>query len=121
MPTATRFGACLGIKEYPTPTTPGLLNRLLTAPFPFILTQSFAFLAKSTAMGLLSRQWHRLRNASDPAVSQADALKVALDRLASNEFAMGDHHLTLQVMTESLEPDPATTAGALRKLEHSLA
>ena len=121
LPTTTRFGACLGIKEYPTPTTPGILNRLLTAPFPFVLTQSFAFLAKSTAMGLLSRQWHRLRNASDPAVSQAEALKTALDRLASNEFAMGDHHLTLQVMTEPVTADPAGTEIALRTLERSLA
>lgn len=121
MPTTTRFGACLGIKEYPTPTSPGMLNRLLTAPFPFVLTQSFAFLAKSTAMGLLSRQWHRLRNAADPAVSQADALKVALDRLASNEFAMGDHHLTLQVLTEAVPPDTTHTEGAKRVLERSLA
>jgi type IV secretion system protein VirB4 len=79
MPTQTRFGACLGIKEYPTPTTPGQLNRLLTAPFPFVLTQSFAFLAKSTAMGLLSRQFHRLKNAADVAVSQATALKPECD------------------------------------------
>ena len=121
LPTTSRFGACLGIKEYPTPTTPGILNRLLTAPFPFVLTQSFAFLAKSTAMGLLSRQWHRLRNAADPAVSQADALKGALDRLACNEFAMGDHHLTLQVLTE---PNPAVASDqaiVLRELERSLA
>jgi type IV secretion system protein VirB4 len=119
--TQTRFGACLGIKEYPTPTTPGTLNRLLRAPFPFVLTQSFAFLSKPTAMGLLSRQWHRLRNAADPAISQANALKLALDQLASNEFAMGDHHLTLQVLTE---PQPATAAdgqASLRDLEHALA
>jgi type IV secretion system protein VirB4 len=121
MPTATRFGACLGIKEYPTPTTPGALNKLLTAPFPFVLTQSFAFLAKSTAMGLLSRQWHRLQNAADPAVSQADALKFALDRLASNEFAMGDHHLTLQVLTEPMGSVEADTNAPLRALERSLA
>ncbi len=120
MPTATRFGACLGIKEYPTPTTPGILNRLLMAPFPFVLTQSFSFLAKSTAMGLLSRQWHRLKNAADPAVSQAEALKGALDRLASNEFAMGDHHLSLQVMTEQL-PATVEESAALRGLEQSLA
>jgi type IV secretion system protein VirB4 len=121
MPTATRFGACLGIKEYPTPTTPGVLNRLLTAPFPFVLSQSFTFLAKSTAMGLLSRQWHRLRNAADPAVSQADALKLALDRLASNEFAMGDHHFSLQVLTEPMPAAQTDAKVALRQLERSLA
>ena len=59
-PSETRLGAFLGIKEYPTPTSPGMVNRLLTAPFPFVLTQSFAFLPKSTAQGLLSRQYHRM-------------------------------------------------------------
>jgi type IV secretion system protein VirB4 len=121
MPTRTRLGACLGIKEYPTPTTPGQLNRLLTAPFGYVLTQSFAFLSKSTAVGLLSRQFHRLRNAADVAISQATALRVALDQLGSNEFVMGDHHLTLQLLTE---PWAATDAGipqALVALEQSIA
>jgi type IV secretion system protein VirB4 len=121
MPTQTRFGACLGIKEYPTPTTPGQLNRLLTAPFAFTLTQSFAFLAKPTALGLLSRQFHRLRNAADVAVSQAAALKVALDQLGSNEFVMGDHHLTLQLMTEPLAATERRVGEALGTLEQSIA
>jgi type IV secretion system protein VirB4 len=121
MPSQTRFGACLGIKEYPTPTTPGQLNRLLTAPFPFILTQSFAFLAKSSALGLLSRQLHRLRNAGDVAVSQATALKTALDQLGSNEFVMGDHHLTLQLMTEPLAATDPDVVAALARLEQSIA
>lgn len=121
MPTGSRFGACLGIKEYPTPTTPGHLNRLLTAPFPFVLTQSFAFLAKSAALGLLSRQFHRLRNAADVAVSQATALKSALDQLGSNEFVMGDHHLTLQVMTEPLGAAASSPSVALASLEQAIA
>ena len=50
-PSESRLAAFIGIKEYPTPTSPGVLNRLLTAPFPFVLTQSFAFLPKSTAQG----------------------------------------------------------------------
>jgi len=121
MPTMSRFGACLGVKEYATPTTPGLLNRLLTTPFPFVLTQSFSFLSKPTAMGLLNRQIHRLRNAADAAVSQALSLKTALDQLASNEFSMGDHHWTLQVLTE---PTPAAGLDAhaeLARLEDAVA
>ncbi len=119
--TETRFGACLGIKEYPTPTTPGHLNRLLTAPFAYVLTQSFTFIAKSAALGLLSRQYHRLKNAADVAVSQAAALKVALDQLGSNEFAMGDHHLTLQVMTEPVGASAGRAAESLASLEESIA
>jgi len=119
-PTATRLGAFLGIKEYPTPTSPGMVNRLLTAPFPFVLTQSFAFLPKSTAQGLLARQYHRMTNAGDLAVSQAEALKVALDQLSGNEFAMGDHHFSLQVMTEPKAADE-DLAGSVRELNDSVA
>jgi type IV secretion system protein VirB4 len=120
MPTATRLGACLGIKEYPTPTSPGLFNRLLTAPFPFVLTQSFTFLAKSTAQALLSRQYHRMVNSGDLAISQAEALKEALDQLASNEFAMGDHHFSLMVQSEPVAAE-ASAGERLKALNDAVA
>ena len=100
LPTRTRLGAMLGIKEYPTPTTVGMLNALLSAPFACVLTQSFSFLTKATGQGLLQRQRARMANAGDFAVSQAEELVDALDALTSNEFVMGDHHLTLQVLAE---------------------
>jgi type IV secretion system protein VirB4 len=118
----TRLGAFLGIKEYPTPTSVGMVNRLLTAPFPFVLTQSFAFLPKSTAQGLLSRQYHRMSNSGDLAISQAQALKVALDQLSGNEFVMGDHHLSLQVMTEPhAAGDASAVMESVRALNESVA
>ena len=121
-PSESRLAAFIGIKEYPTPTSPGVLNRLLTAPFPFVLTQSFAFLPKSTAQGLLSRQYHRMTNAGDLAVSQAEALKAALDQLSGNEFVMGDHHLTLQVLTEAVEAEDTSQGEAsIRALNESVA
>ncbi|HEY1889315.1 MAG TPA: VirB4 family type IV secretion/conjugal transfer ATPase [Steroidobacteraceae bacterium] len=100
LPTETRLGAMLGIKEYPTPTYVGLYNALLSAPFPFVLTQSFTFLTKATAQGLLQRQSARMANAGDFAVTQAAELTDALDALTGNEFVMGDHHFTLQVLAE---------------------
>lgn len=99
-PTATRVGAMLGIKEYPTPTVVGMLNRLLSAPFEFVLTQSFSFLTKAAGQALLQRQFNRMVNAGDFAVSQAEELKEALDALTSNDFVMGDHHLTLHVLAD---------------------
>src|SRR6185437_3937592 len=106
-------GAVLAIKEYPTPTTVGLFNRLLSAPFPFVLTQSFTFLSKAAGQALLQRQYNRMLNAGDFAVSQAEQLHEALDALTSNEFVMGDHHLSLQVLTEPDED--ITTQGSQRR------
>jgi type IV secretion system protein VirB4 len=99
-PTTSRFAAMLGIKEYPTPTVPGLLNACLAAPFPLVLTQSFAFLSRAAGQGLLQRQYHRMTNAGDFARSQAEELHAALDQLTSNQFSIGDHHLSLQVQSE---------------------
>lgn len=102
-PTQTRIGAFLGIKEYPTPTQAGMYNLLLHEPYPFVLTQSFTFLNKSTAQGLLAHQYARMRNAQDLAVSQAEQLKDALDELTSNQYVMGDHHFSLHVLADPFE------------------
>ena len=104
MPAATRVGAMLGIKDYPTPSLPGMFNRLLSAPFALVLTHSFSFLTKASGQALLQRQFYRMANAGDFAVSQAVQLKDALDGLTSNEFVMGDHHFSLQVLAD---PDEA--------------
>jgi type IV secretion system protein VirB4 len=98
-PTRTRYGAMLGIKEYASPSIVGMFDRLLSAPFEFVLTQSFTFLSKGTSQGLLQRQYNQMVNAGDFAVSQAEELKDALDALTANDFVMGDHHFTLQVLS----------------------
>ena len=102
-PAGTRVAAVLGVKEYATPTVVGMYDRLLSAPFAFVLTQSFAFLSKPAAQGLLQRQYNRMVNAGDFSVTQAQELKLALDALTSSQFVMGDHHLTLQVLAEATE------------------
>ena len=99
-PHETRVGAMLGIKEYPTPTAVGMYDRLLSAPLSFVLTQSFTFLSKASGQVLLQRQFNRMANAGDFAVSQAEELKDALDALTSNEFVMGDHHFSLQLFVD---------------------
>jgi type IV secretion system protein VirB4 len=97
---SSRLGAILGIKEYPTPSVAGMFNALLSAPLSFVLTQSFAFLSKAAGQALLQRQFNRMVNAGDFAVSQTNELKEALDALTSNEFVMGDHHFSLQLIAE---------------------
>ena len=120
-PTQTRFGAMLGIKEYPTPTTVGMYNALLSAPFEFVLTQSFTFLTKATGQGLLQRQYHRMANAGDFAISQSEELKGALDALTANEFVMGDHHLSLQILTEAIPAHVADASVATKALNDNIA
>jgi type IV secretion system protein VirB4 len=121
-PTRTRLGAMLGIVEYSTPTVTGVFDALLSTPFPWVLTQSFAFLKKASAQGLLQRQYNRMQSAADFAVSQAEELREALDELTSSEWVMGEHHLSLQVLTEfSDHVDSVSRARELKRLNDNLA
>ena len=121
-PTRTRFGAMLGIIEYSTPTVTGVFDALLSTPFPWVLTQSFAFLKKASAQALLQRQYNRMQSAADFAVSQAEELRDALDELTSSEWVMGEHHLSLQVLTEFIEPvDLSSRDRELKLLNDNLA
>lgn len=122
LPTVTRVGAMLGIKEYPTPSVVGMYGRLLSAPFAFVLTQSFAFLTKGAGQSLLQRQFNRMANAGDFAVTQAAELKDALDALTSNEFVMGDHHFSLQLLADAAEAGvDAAGGGRLKVLNDHIA
>jgi type IV secretion system protein VirB4 len=120
-PSATRIGAMLGIKEYPTPSFVGSYNRLLSAPFGFVMTQSFCFLSKATSQGLLQRQIHRMANAGDFAITQAAELHRALDALTSNEFVMGEHHFSLQVLTELSQDRRDRATDPVRSLHDAVA
>jgi type IV secretion system protein VirB4 len=119
-PCGTRVAAMLGIKEYPTPSAVGMYNRLLAAPFAFVATQSFSFLAKSSGQALLQRQFNRMINAGDFAVTQAAELKDALDALTSNEFVMGDHHFSLQIIAD-VSDGAAPGSARLKALNDAIA
>ncbi|MBB5073971.1 type IV secretion system protein VirB4 [Bartonella callosciuri] len=95
-----RFVGMFGWKEYPSKTRPGMTDGLLTAPFEFILTQSFVFKSKAVASAIMGRKQNQMINAADRASSQIEALDEALDELESNRFVLGEHHLSLAVFAD---------------------
>lgn len=113
----TRFGGILAIKEYPAVTRPGQWNALLTAPFGFVASQSFAFLSKPAARTVLERKQNQMVSARDRAASQVEGLDAALDDLVSNRFVMGEHQASLLVLGET----PATLADHLSRARALLA
>jgi type IV secretory pathway VirB4 component len=86
-----------------------------------VLSQSFAFLSRPASQTLLQRQYFRMLNAGDFAVSQAAQLKEALDALTSNEFVMGEHHFSLQVMADVPDGEGVSSAWRLRPLNDHVA
>lgn len=99
----TTLCAMIGIKEYPSDTTPGVFNELLGADYDFVLTQSFAFISKDTARRALKLARDRMSNADDDAKELIDEIKDALNDLASNRFIMGQHHFSLMVKGKNQE------------------
>ncbi|MDE2390322.1 MAG: VirB4 family type IV secretion/conjugal transfer ATPase [Rhodospirillales bacterium] len=101
-PDKSLFGTIFSFREYPAKTRPGMLNTLLSVPFPIVLAQSFAFVTRAQAQDRLSLKSAQMLGAQDKAVSQIAGLEEAADALASNEFVMGAHHLSLAVYGDGL-------------------
>lgn len=96
-----RFGAILSIFEYPESSDAGLLNSILSSPFDLIISQSFNFFSKPVGLELLRRQQRRMIQSDDLAVSQTALLDVAIDDLASGRMVMGEHHISITIITDS--------------------
>lgn len=113
----TRFAGILAIKEYPAATRPGLWDALLTAPFGFVASQSFAFLSKPAARTVMERKQNQMVSARDRAASQVDGLDDALDDLMSNRFVMGEHQASVLILGDT----PAALADRMARARAVLA
>ncbi|WP_192799285.1 VirB4 family type IV secretion/conjugal transfer ATPase [Brucella tritici] len=99
----SRYAGILSFKEYPARTRTGMLDGVLSSPFEFILTQSFAFTSKSDARSILGRKQNQLLSSGDKAASQIGDLDQAMDDLESNRFVLGEHHLSVAVFASSVK------------------
>ena len=113
------FAAGFGLREYPATTWPGMFDAILTASYCCVLTQSFGFLGKQAAQDIMTRKQNQMTNAGDKASSQTEALTEAADLLHGNAFVMGDHHLTLVVLANSLAELAEVAPQAKRDLAES--
>ncbi|MEA9776962.1 VirB4 family type IV secretion/conjugal transfer ATPase [Xanthomonas campestris pv. raphani] len=102
-PTSAQLFAILSANEYPEETETGVLNALLSLPFEFVLTHSFAYVDKLKAQKMIGSQRNKLVKAGDAAGSQIMALEEAEDDLASNRISFGEHHLSLCIKANDQE------------------
>jgi type IV secretion system protein VirB4 len=97
------FVGLVSIKEYPGQTAPGSLDELLRLPHEMVITQSFGFVDRQTALGRVNLTLRRMRAADDEALSLRGELAVARDDLAAGRAAFGEHHLTVAVRGATLK------------------
>lgn len=93
-----RYFAMLSVNEYPENTWAGLMNKLLSLPFEYLITHSFAGMSKAKAMDMISRQEKKMINLGDAGVSQVEALRQAMDHVASGRLWFGGHHFSMLIL-----------------------
>ncbi len=98
-----KFAGLVSIKEYGPKTWAGILDEFLHMPFEFIITQSFRFTNRQTAIGKMQLQQNRMIQAQDKAISQIAEITDALDKAMSGEIGFGQHHLTVMCVADNLK------------------
>ncbi len=106
---SSKLAAILSVKEYCDATHPGLLDHFLQIPAEFILTQSFVFSDRQSALRKIQLQQRKMMQTEDLALSQIEQIDQALDDTTSGRIGFGYHHFTALIMGESL-----------KKLDHAL-
>jgi type IV secretion system protein VirB4 len=97
------FMAGVEIHDYEEETEPGQLNKLMEAPFEFVLTQAFCCMSKAAGRIFLRNQQMSLIETGDPSQSQTTALTDARDDLVSGRFVMGFHYAVMHVVSDTPE------------------
>jgi type IV secretion system protein VirB4 len=99
----TRFASIVSIKEYAAATAAGMIDSFLQLPFEFIVSQSFAYINRQTAIEKMQIQQRRMMNAEDAAVSQVAEISNALDMAMSGHVAFGEHHFTVMPFADNIK------------------
>lgn len=99
----TRYGAIISLKMYPELSYAGILDHVLSAPVEMIVSQSFVLSHQQKTREAIQLQLKRLINANDPDLPGIETLQDMLSELAGKRIAFGDHHLTVMVVSESIE------------------
>lgn len=98
-----KFVGLVSIKDYPGQTMPGMFDELYRLPFEMQVSQSFAFVERSQALGRMNLALRRMRSAEDEALSLRNELSQAKDDVAAGRSAFGEHHTTIAVQCDDLQ------------------
>lgn len=98
-----QLAAILSAKDYPTVTTPGVIDNLLRIPCELVVSESFRFVDRQAAQERIDLALRRLRAADDDTVTLRRGLQSAKDDAASGAAGFGEHHLTVMARAENLE------------------
>lgn len=113
----TKYSAFVDLKDYAEFTEPGLLNTLLGLPCEYVETHSFSPLTTPDSISAIKLQRGRLQTGGDDAISQIQALDVAMDDLQSGRISFGEYHYTMQVKGSTAEAVRQARSDAIEELQ----
>ena len=90
-----KYAAIVSLKEYGQSTSAGMLDKFLQLPYELLITQSYQFTNRQTAISKMQIQQNRMIQSNDKAVSQVHEISSALDDAMSGRISFGEHHLTI--------------------------
>ncbi|WP_294327205.1 VirB4 family type IV secretion/conjugal transfer ATPase [uncultured Sphingomonas sp.] len=111
------FCALVAIKDYPSRTSPGMLDDLLRLPIELVVSQSFGFVDRQATLGRMNLALRRMRSAEDEAVSLRTELSQAKDEAAAGRAGFGEHHMTIAVRGDT----PAAVDAHVAEVQAALA
>lgn len=95
------YAGIISIKEYGQHTYAGILDHFLQLPCELIISQSFKFTNRQSAIMKMQLQQNRMIQTEDKAVSQIVEISKALDDAMSGKIGFGNHHLTVCCYADS--------------------
>lgn len=101
-PLDRQYVALVSIKDYPGATMPGMFDELYRLPFELTVSQSFALVERSQALGTMNLALRRMRSVEDEAISLRDELAHAKDEVAAGRAGFGEHHTTIAIHADDL-------------------
>lgn len=99
----SRIFGMMELRDYPESTKPGHLDRLLSLPHEFVLTQSWGSHTGAAAKKLVKKHHKLLVDSGDDSTSQVAQLADVMDDLTSARLGLGDHHATILVYGDTAE------------------
>lgn len=111
------YSAFVDIKDYCDFSEPGILNSMLGLPNEYIETHSFSPMNTFDGLEALRRQKNQLLSSQDKAVSQIEAIDLAMDQLQSGNFALGEYHYSMQVKGRTPEEVKRARTIAIEQLQ----
>ncbi len=115
-PERRRYGTIISVKDYPSETYPGILDRL-NLPYDTVVTQSFTPIDPISAQGKIARVRKQMRAAEDAAISLMAQLEEAEDGRRVRRVIFGDHHCSVAVFCGSLEELDGAMAYVTRAMQ----